>query len=320
MVWKRAVTETVFPESVNRTSRYMKTALISLLAVNSVILCLALWKALTSGGNDLVLTEPKEKEEVAIVPAQKPLKVVVPTELPKVDIPATDIPTKVMAPENKQVVDELVAETNNVTPPESTLQNKDDLEVVERAVPVHAPEVQPVEPKIVEEPEVAEEQHCWMLGAFSSEALAQKVEAKLLPKSELIKVIDHSTSVVKNYWVHLPRFSSRKAAFARNQELKRQKIDSFLVTKGERANAISLGIFSTEARAKRLQAILRKKGVDAKIKPNMTINPQYWLEVHGIPKGEWPKLQPLVTPVIKAAQKKAQKMIQKPCKAVASFS
>lgn len=309
----------------------MKTVLASLFVVNATILCIALWKALSSDDGSIAMAAsdvPMNDKPASLLLERKADRLEKEVDLPKESAKNTTKAVEVIAQEpntntNEEVIPE-EEELSYVSAPDEPLAQKTVPTVTQKADDLLSP--QSVVERVAETPEPITREsidHCWTLGAFTDHSLAGKVKEALSSRtnrSDDIQVIDHSVEDIKNYWVFLPPFESKRAAYEVNRQLKQKSIDNFVVTKGDRKNSISLGVFNSEARAKRLQANLLKKNVEAQIKANKVTRPEYWLEVRGIPEVDWPQIEPSVTPIFTASQKKSQKMIQKPCKAVASFS
>jgi hypothetical protein len=65
--------------------------------------------------------------------------------------------------------------------------------------------------------------------------------------------------------VYHPPLASRKLAINKLREFKVRKVDSYIITEGERKNALSLGRFKSKDLAYRHKAALRKKKIAAEI-------------------------------------------------------
>ncbi len=68
-------------------------------------------------------------------------------------------------------------------------------------------------------------------------------------------------------WVLTRTYGSRHDALRALRNFQRQGIDSFLITEGQWANAISLGIYHSGAAAHKVVRRLAARGVDARIEP-----------------------------------------------------
>lgn len=83
----------------------------------------------------------------------------------------------------------------------------------------------------------------------------------------------------RGWKVFLPAQPSREAAQALAKQLEAAGVrDLFVMAQGEEANSIALGRFSTEAGARRRQAELQAKGVQARAEPVGGTPAQAWLD------------------------------------------
>lgn len=94
------------------------------------------------------------------------------------------------------------------------------------------------------------------IGVIQSRLQALEVSARKETQQEVVR---------SDYWVVLGPFDSQTLAQNRLNELRNQKIESFLITQGRLGGAISLGLFSSRSNAERLVEQLKEKNVDARI-------------------------------------------------------
>ncbi|MFM9883432.1 MAG: SPOR domain-containing protein [Burkholderiales bacterium] len=95
------------------------------------------------------------------------------------------------------------------------------------------------------------------------------------------------------YWVYIPPLPSRRHAELRIAELKPARIDDYYVMleDGRFANAISLGVFSTEAGAQSRREALARLGVnDAIVGRRESIDARVFLRVRDVPEQSVPRL------------------------------
>ena len=123
--------------------------------------------------------------------------------------------------------------------------------------PEAAPEPEPLPP---------EERVCDMIGPFSEEVSARQIQNRLAARDIGVSLYQLTVPGEPDYWVHLGPMTSRKEAVATLRELQAEGIDSFLITEGELKNGISLGFFTRQELATRVQAQRLKQGYDAKIR------------------------------------------------------
>lgn len=107
------------------------------------------------------------------------------------------------------------------------------------------------------------EQQCLVVGWFESPAAAQKAAAQtdVIPDQSAVRAEPRADQPY--HWVILPPASSRQAALSRLAEIQQQGIDSYLVTEGPHANAISLGLFESLEAAEATLSRSQSKGLEA---------------------------------------------------------
>ena len=121
-------------------------------------------------------------------------------------------------------------------------------------------------------------QTCAAIGSFSDINSGQDVIDQLnaLSISAELKALDVPTGL-NDYRVMMPPASSLQGAFRKLRELKSQNIDSYVITQGEDALSISLGVFSTEDAAKKLQASLVSSSYEVVISNIQRLTREYWI-------------------------------------------
>lgn len=126
--------------------------------------------------------------------------------------------------------------------------------------------------------------------------------SRLMGEHATLQTRRSQTDPASNWWVHIPPYETRQAAEARVRELRTAGIaDLFIVRdQGPNLNAISLGIFRTEASATQHLSDLRNRRIqDARMTPR--IPARFRVEVSGpadaierarsAARGRWPDLQ-----------------------------
>ncbi|MEE9551673.1 MAG: SPOR domain-containing protein, partial [Gammaproteobacteria bacterium] len=82
------------------------------------------------------------------------------------------------------------------------------------------------------------------------------------------------------FWIYLAPLKSRESAVAAIEDLKKKGIRDFrLINTGDLRNAISLGLFSTQAAVNRRLNELKNKGYQAIIIPYRDAKVIYWIDV-----------------------------------------
>lgn len=120
---------------------------------------------------------------------------------------------------------------------------------------------------------------CLFLGSFQQEAAAREVEQRLMSLDihGEVRAVDAAAGL--DYWVYLPPLASRQASLRQLKELQARKIDSYIITQGDLANGISLGIFP---RGDSAQSVMRRL-LDAGYEPLLRELPRaqrsYWVRI-----------------------------------------
>ena len=120
---------------------------------------------------------------------------------------------------------------------------------------------------------------CLRFGPFADPAARNGARSALATAGVTAVAFDERARGVRGWKVFLPAQPSREAALARAEQLKSAGIsDLFVLTQGEDVNSIALGRFSSEAGARKRQAELRGKGVQAQVEPVGGTPAQAWLD------------------------------------------
>lgn len=140
------------------------------------------------------------------------------------------------------------------------------------AAPTEALAVAPVQaPAVVET--------CAVLRGFIDQSVAEQVVGFLSERGIASKLNVMEKQGTGSYLVYLPPFRSRADALAKLHELKASGVDSFIIAGGERINGISLGVFSKEESAKKLQNQLKDKGYNPLLVNSSRISRQFSLHI-----------------------------------------
>jgi len=123
----------------------------------------------------------------------------------------------------------------------------------------------------------AKQSLCWAVGPYLLGLDAKNMQSRMLAL-DISAYQDKRSVVVKTEsWVYLPPLANKKMALRKLKELQKRKIDSFVITEGELANGISLGLFSQQESVDRLLEKLAKKKIVAQVKPLERKRDHIWL-------------------------------------------
>lgn len=134
-------------------------------------------------------------------------------------------------------------------------------------------------------PAIAQAPVCLRFGPFADPAARNSARTALAAAGVTATAFDERARGVRGWKVLLPPQPSREAAAALAERLKAAGVaDLFVMTQGADANGIALGRFSSETGARKRQAELRGKGVQAQIEPVGGTPAQAWLDAR-LPAG-----------------------------------
>jgi hypothetical protein len=153
-----------------------------------------------------------------------------------------------------------------------------DVQVVSGAAPIHLlAEVDGVKKRNKQSVKQAGDGLCWAVGPYKVELDAKHLYARMTAIDIKARVKPQSVLVKEEFWVYLPPLPNKKQAVRKLKELQKRKVDSFVITEGELANGISLGLFSQQKSVDRLLAGLKKKKITPKVKNLKRTREQYWV-------------------------------------------
>jgi cell division septation protein DedD len=120
---------------------------------------------------------------------------------------------------------------------------------------------------------------CLFLGSFEQEESAAEVEQRLISLDIRSHVQPVDASAGTDYWVYLAPLASRQASLRQLKELQARKIDSYIITQGDLANGISLGIFPRHDSAESVMQRLRDAGYEPFLRELSRAHRSYWVRI-----------------------------------------
>lgn len=120
---------------------------------------------------------------------------------------------------------------------------------------------------------------CLYLGSFEQEAQAREVEQRLLSLDIKAQVRAMDAAAGVEYWVYLEPLASRQASLRQLRELQARRVDSYIITQGDLANGISLGIFPRSDSADVVMQRLRAVGYEPKMRELSRSHRSFWVRV-----------------------------------------
>lgn len=126
---------------------------------------------------------------------------------------------------------------------------------------------------------VAQGETCLYLGSFQQEDGARQVEQRLMALDIQAQVRAVDAAAGLDYWVYLAPLASRQASLRQLKELQARKIDSYIITQGDLANGISLGIFPRSDSAESVMQRLRDAGYEPLLRELPRAQRSFWVRV-----------------------------------------
>lgn len=121
---------------------------------------------------------------------------------------------------------------------------------------------------------------CFTLGPFTTAGTASQAAEAISTLGVTVKRRQVSQRTPKGYWVYLPPFKSYAAARQQVQAMRKQGLsDLFIMGKGSRQNAVSLGLFKSESTAKERYQQVKNLGLDAVMETQYRVTQQAWLDI-----------------------------------------
>ncbi len=122
---------------------------------------------------------------------------------------------------------------------------------------------------------------CYAAGPFADEMDARHVQARSAALNFAVTLfsLDKVSDRPSEHWVYIPPRPSRDAAMRLLRELQGRNIDSYIITQGELADGISLGLFRVEASAQKVQRDIQALGYPVEIRVVNDTQREFWVEI-----------------------------------------
>lgn len=120
---------------------------------------------------------------------------------------------------------------------------------------------------------------CVSLGHFDSAAEAEQLRQRLLVLGVVAEVKSREVVVGTDYWLVMPVVGGERHAVLQLSALQEQGVDSFLITRGELAGQLSMGVFAREDYARLRREQLRDMGHETHLHALSKTEQQFLVEV-----------------------------------------
>jgi hypothetical protein len=128
---------------------------------------------------------------------------------------------------------------------------------------------------------------CYALGPYLDDISARVAQARSLELGLTGLISQHKVPNLKDaeFWVHVPPLASRGDAMTLLRKLQARSVDSYIITQGDLADGISLGLFRQKSSADALQQKVTDLGfADVAIKEVGSTTTEHWVEIREISK------------------------------------
>lgn len=122
---------------------------------------------------------------------------------------------------------------------------------------------------------------CGEVGPLETSELSQQVMRRLSARGMNGYVSERDVVVSTDFWVIIPPRASEKQAFRLLRQLQLANIDSYIVTQGDYANAISLGLFTVKSSAYGVKDRMIDSGFEAVVQEIQRSQKQFWVVFSG---------------------------------------
>ncbi len=120
---------------------------------------------------------------------------------------------------------------------------------------------------------------CVSLGRFDSVGEAEQLRQRLLVLGVAAEVKPREVVVGTDYWLVMPVIGGERHAVLQLSALQEQGLDSFLITRGELAGQLSMGVFAKEDYARLRREQLQGMGHDVSMHTLSKTEQQFIVEV-----------------------------------------
>lgn len=163
-------------------------------------------------------------------------------------------------------------------PVEQTIQVTDSNKQLQLVSELEAPLV-----PVVARPEDNEvrQARCYVAGPYNDELDARHLlaRAQALALAGSINAVDISTDEPSEYWVHVPPRATRSEALKTLRELQQRNVDSYIITQGDLADGVSLGLFRNQASAQSVKKKVERFEIPVDIRVITKSVREYWVEI-----------------------------------------
>jgi hypothetical protein len=118
---------------------------------------------------------------------------------------------------------------------------------------------------------------CWLLGPLPEEVTAKQILMRFQGQGIDARLQELEAVTSLEYLVYTGPYPSRSEALSSLRDMQSKQLDSFVITRGELTDAISLGLFTSRRQVEQAVAELAELGYAAKSRESERVELQHWL-------------------------------------------
>lgn len=126
--------------------------------------------------------------------------------------------------------------------------------------------------------DLLDDQRCYSAGPFKDENDAKFLAIRAEALGFNSKLRSLATGGITEHWVHIPPLVNRQQSLQLLRELQARGVDSYIITQGDLAEGISLGLFKNKISAQNLTNKMRDMGYKVVLREVVRGEKELWLE------------------------------------------
>ena len=144
---------------------------------------------------------------------------------------------------------------------------------------IRVAEAAPAPAENIDKPPTKSKEQCFIVGPYAQNIDATSAVMQLKERGLQAKIRSQQEQIAKGYWVYIPPLPNREEAKKMMREMQRNNVESFIVTKGNKTNAVSVGIYGELVAAEARRDELRAKGFAVELEERASTSTEFWVQV-----------------------------------------
>jgi len=120
---------------------------------------------------------------------------------------------------------------------------------------------------------------CFLIGPLAEQARAEELDGRLKALGLYSELIQKQTEKAPRYWVYYGPLPDYEMALEQSRKFRAEGLDNFIITQESLYGAVSLGVFENIDSARKMQALVQRKGYATSIRNIFKFDSAWWVEV-----------------------------------------